>query len=93
MYINTSEASAIIRKELKEKYGYNNRMVSVKSSLYAIKVRCKVDGLDKKGIYRIANKFRSVDYDEITGEILSGGNTYVFIEDTDGRGIPYSKLV
>ena len=28
----------------------------------------------------IVNKFKSIDYDERTGEILAGGNDYVFVK-------------
>ena len=91
--MTTSEKAASIRKELKKTLGYNNRMAAVKSSPGCITVRCKVAGLDVKAIYSIASKFKNVYYDELTGEVLAGGNTYVFVKDEDGYIIPAFELV
>nr|DAV45700.1 MAG TPA: Large polyvalent protein associated domain 29 [Caudoviricetes sp.] len=74
------ERLAAIRKELKE-HGYNNRRVSVRFSGYsAIYVTIKELAINKKEIENIAMKYESYSRDERTGEILSGGNTFVFVD-------------
>lgn len=72
-----------IRQELK-KAGYKvPKEISVRkehtgySSSYNITIKSfKVDFDD---VSKIAKKFNDIDYDE-KGEILSGGNTYIFVE-------------
>lgn len=73
------ERLAAIRKELKE-HGYNNRRVGVRFDGYAILVNIKELAIDKKEIESIAMKYENYDCDERTGEILSGGNTFVFVD-------------
>lgn len=80
-----TEKATAIRKEIKSTLGYNSRQVSVKSNWSAITVRCKAAGLDKKAIARIAYKFESVHWEN--GEILAGGNDFVFVYDENGRSI------
>ena len=91
--MTTAEKAASIRKELKTTLGYNSRMVAVKSRPGAIYIRCKQAGLDVKAIYSIARQFKNVYYDELTGEVLAGGNTYVFVDDERGHSIPLSELI
>lgn len=72
-----------IRQELK-KIGYTSRMVSVSSSsaLYdtAVDVRVKdFETVQINKVREIAKKYEEVDRDERSGEILSGGNTYVHV--------------
>lgn len=73
------ERLAAIRKELKE-HGYNNRRVGVRYDGYAIWVTIKELAIDKKEIESIAMKYESYSRDEHTGEILQGGNTFVFVD-------------
>lgn len=73
------ERLAAIRKELKE-HGYNNRRVGVRFDGYAIWVNIKELAIDKKEIESIAMKYENYDRDERTGEILQGGNTFVFVD-------------
>ena len=82
-----TKAAAEIRSSLKKVLGYTNRQVSVKARDCAVWVKAKVAGLDLQKIYDIAIKYKSVDYCEITGEILSGGNTFVFVDDENGRSV------
>lgn len=78
-----NERLQAIRAELKAN-GYSSRRVGVaiKYSGYSssIRVTIKDREIDKAEIERIARKYRDVDYDEATGEILAGGNTYVFVK-------------
>lgn len=64
--------------------GYNRTKVSVKHSYYGYddgyKVTVKDVSIPLEKIKELVLKFRSVDYDERSGEILSGGNTYVDVE-------------
>lgn len=73
----------LLRKELKDK-GYSSRKVGVRHEYCgyssSIRVTIKDLSIDKEEIKAIANKYRDVDYDERTGEILAGGNTYVFVD-------------
>lgn len=71
-----------ITAELKEA-GYNSRKVSVsvKDSGYStrIDVTIKDPTVNAQAIEAIVNKHDSYELDERTGEILLGGNTYVFV--------------
>ena len=82
-----TEKAAAIRSELKKVLGYTNRQVSVKVRDYAIWVNAKVAGLDMQKVYEISVKYKDVERCEFTGEILSGGNTFVFVEDENGRDV------
>lgn len=73
------ERLAAIRKELKE-HGYNNRRVGVSYDGYAIRLKIKELAIDKKEIENIAMKYENYSRDERTGEILSGGNTFVIVD-------------
>lgn len=82
--MTNKELSAKIRKELKEK-GYSNRDVSIKISYcgYAtssIKATIKNPEVNKKDIETILNCYQEYEIDAVTGEILEGGNTFVFVE-------------
>lgn len=74
-----NERLAAIRKELKE-HGYNNRRVGVSYDGYAIWLNIKELVIDKKEIENIAMKYENYSIDERTGEILQGGNTFVFVD-------------
>lgn len=83
MFLSNKERSAAIRAELK-KLGYNSRQISVRSgncgySSYST-IRILDLSIDIKLVEEACLKFNDVDYDERTGEILEGGNTYVSVE-------------
>lgn len=73
-----SERVVAIRQALKE-HGYNNRKVGVRYDGYAIWLTIKDLAIDIKEIEQLAKGYESYDRDEFTGEILSGGNTFVFV--------------
>lgn len=73
------ERLAAIRKELKE-HGYSNRRVGVSYDGYAIRLTIKELAIEMKEIENIAMKYENYSRDERTGEILSGGNTFVFVD-------------
>lgn len=69
-----------IRTELKE-MGFNSKKISVrKNDCNVVLVTLKDESIDREKIEQIANKHKDVDYCEKTGEILAGGNTYVFVK-------------
>lgn len=73
-----SERLAAIRQALKE-HGYSNRKVGVLYDGYAIWLTIKDLAIDIKEIEQLAKGYESYERDEFTGEILSGGNTFVFV--------------
>lgn len=73
------ERLAAIRQELKE-HGYSNRRVGVSYDGYAIRLTIKELAIEMKEIENIAMKYENYSRDERTGEILSGGNTFVFVD-------------
>lgn len=83
MYIGRNERCKIIREELK-KNGINTKMVSVtgKSCGYSDSITVKIKDLkiNKKLVDEIAIKQKEVSYCQVSGEILEGCNTYVFID-------------
>lgn len=81
-YTTTAQKAAKIRQALKSELGLNSRQVSVRCSAGggAIRVEILAPVGDKfPRIKRIANAQESIRYCEYSGEILSGGNTYVSV--------------
>lgn len=83
MFLSNKERSAAIRAELK-KLGYDSKQISVRSgncgySSYST-ITIKDLSIDIELVKDACLKFNDVDYDERTGEILEGGNTYVRVE-------------
>ncbi|MCC8080038.1 MAG: hypothetical protein LIO57_08315 [Oscillospiraceae bacterium] len=80
------ELNASIKAELK-KAGYNVRdfSVSVKDAGYstAVHVTVKTPFVRLDAVERLLTGFSSYERDTVTGEILQGGNTYVFTEYDD----------
>ena len=70
-----SEKSRELKKELKNKF--KEVKFSVRSGSGSINVSW-TDFPTVEAVQEIANKYESVRYDEYTGEILCGGNTFVF---------------
>jgi hypothetical protein len=73
------ELAKELRSQLKE-LGYNRTMVSVTSDYNSINVAVKSIDVDFKKVAELANSYEKLDRDEMTGEILQGGNTYVYID-------------
>ncbi|MDU7038847.1 MAG: hypothetical protein E6346_05695 [Lactococcus lactis] len=69
-----------IRKEIKSDKGYTNRDVKVNCSNGSIYINVMNYEVDCNYLEDLAKKHEQVDYDEITGEILSGGNTFIFVK-------------
>lgn len=80
----TQSLRTSIRKEIKG-LGLTTKDVSIKIDVHAVRVRAKNESVDLKKIQDAIMKYESYDRDEKTGEILSGGNTFIFILDINGR--------
>lgn len=83
--VERDELAIRAAQELKSKLGYNQRQVSIRYKLagYSDSLYFTIRDIKNVNINKVeefANKFKSVDYDEKTGEILAGGNTYVFVK-------------
>lgn len=98
-YISTTDKCAIIRKQLKEQYKWSSRKVSVRADLYSggssINITVKHADVNEDIVEKVARQFESIDRCEHTGEILSGGNTYLHVTVTKEveheRSEPYMK--
>ena len=81
--LSNKELGAKIRAELKAA-GIPARAVSVRVSdagyETAVRVKIKDINVDRDVVERIAKQYREVDRDERSGEILAGGNTFVFVD-------------
>lgn len=77
------ELSQSIRNDLKA-HGYNSRAVgvSVKDCGYSTSVYIKIKSpeISRKAVEDIINHLEEIEREERTYEILSGGNTFVFVE-------------
>ena len=81
--MQTKEHAAEIRKALKSK-GITSKQVSVRTSLYSmgssIRATVKDPGIEIETVREIAESHQRVRYCEASGEILSGGNMFVFVD-------------
>lgn len=78
------ESAAAIRRELKTRYGWTSRDVSVKSDVYSmgssLRVLIKNPAVSVSKVREVANEYERVRYDEASGEILSGGNRFLDVD-------------
>lgn len=72
-------AGAQIRQELKKQFGATSRQISVREGRYSIDLTIKAEGFNRKAVEKIAKQHESIDRCERTGEILSGGNTFISV--------------
>lgn len=79
-YSLKNRASAM-RKLFKDLFGYNNKKLSIKCSRgSAVNIEILDSNIRLNQIKDIAEQFKQVYYDERSGEILSGGNIFVFVD-------------
>lgn len=77
MYVSAADK---VREAIKG-LGYNSRQVSVrKDNGTSVEVRIKDVTVDFEAVDRAAHQFEKVDRCEYSGEILCGGNTFVFVQ-------------
>lgn len=96
-YTSAADEAKIIRDLIKKEFGYTSRQVSVKSRSSTLDITIKDPMIKIKPIEEIAKRFQKIDRCEASGEILSGGNRYVFVDYSDearaARAQPYLKAV
>lgn len=84
--MNTNELRKQVRETVKN-FGLTNKdvSISVKCSGFSdrVDIRAKRE-IDFKGLQIALSKFKQIDYCSASGEILGGGNTFVFIHHPDG---------
>lgn len=76
--MTTKERVQAIRNTLKSN-GYSNRQIGVTND-GAIWVTIKDSNIKLEDIENFVKKYEHYYTDEATGEILSGGNTFVFVQ-------------
>ncbi len=81
---STSTLRTQVRQEIKN-LGLKRTDVSVTVDVYCVRVQAKHENVNLKQIQDALCKYESYERDEMTGEILSGGNTFVFVKDMNGR--------
>lgn len=94
-----------IKKALKEK-GYASKDISIRKKYggysVAYYVKIKTPYIDKDAISKIVRKFESFEMCQASGEILMGGNTYIFVSYENSKveelsrlfkKLPYEKIV
>lgn len=75
------DRASAMRKLFKDLYGFNNRKLSIKCSRGgAINIEILDSDIKLNQIKDIAEQFEQVYYDKMSGEILSGGNIFVFVD-------------
>jgi len=72
-----------VRDALKAELGLNSRAVSVRRSGCSIRVTIKRADVKRAPVEEIAERAKSIRYCEASGEILQGGNTFVFVDYSD----------
>lgn len=72
----------------------NDVSISVRVSRYSNKIEtyAKHDKVDLKQLHQTLKTFKYVDRCEKSGEILAGGNTYVFVHDAQNRCANWSDF-
>ena len=84
--ISSSKEIAKIMRNLFKKLGYGTKDLSIVMSRggYESSIRIKIKtykaSLDKDFIKNVADRFKHIDYDERSGEILAGGNLFIFVD-------------
>lgn len=74
------EKAQAIRKNLKAAHGYTARQVSISCSRgSAINITIKCPLVKKHLVEAAAKGYESIDRCKFSGEILSGGNTFIFV--------------
>ena len=80
------DEASIIRGKLKKELGLSSRDVSVKTQQGGTSSAVKVSVKTKKGLAKmqeiknIGQSLENYDRDERSGEILMGGNTFIFVD-------------
>lgn len=84
MATRTNTLRTQVRNEVKA-LGLTRSDVSISVDVHRVRIQAKHENVDLKKVQDAVGKYESYDRDEMTGEILSGGNTFVFVVDQNGR--------
>jgi hypothetical protein len=85
----TSDHTVCIRQSLRAK-GIKQSQVSVRTPHYgSIEIRIHDPSVKKFEVEEVANPHESIRYDHASGEILSGGNTFVNVSYSERAVIAY----
>lgn len=77
---STADLAKMLKKELKQHFP--DTKFSVRSEVYSMGSNINVyytDGPNLNAVEQIANSYKRVDRDERSGEILAGGNRFIFV--------------
>lgn len=74
----SADISKQIRSELKA-VGISSRQVGVQSDSNGARIKVKDFAVDFNLVKQLAKKFESIRYCQYSGEVLSGGNTYISV--------------
>ena len=77
-YVSAREKAKVIRAKLKE-WGFSGRDVSVRSSRGCVDISIKTDAISTEAVEKIAKPHEEISRCEYSHEILSGGNTFIFV--------------
>lgn len=79
--LDLKEKAKLLRKDLKNNLGYTAKQVSVRMSAgSALYVTIKDYKVDVEAVEKEARKYEEISYDEVSREILAGGNDFVFVD-------------
>lgn len=79
--LDLKDKAKLLRKDLKDNLGYTAKQVNVRMSAgTALNVTIKDYNVDVAAVTKEAFKYEEISYDEISGEILAGGNDFIFVE-------------
>lgn len=83
--MNTTQEAAAVRQALKSELKLTTKQVSVRkgSGGHSINVYIHDPCVELSAVESIARRAESIQRCEITGEIMQGGNTFVFVEYSD----------
>jgi hypothetical protein len=80
----SKETAKAVRQLIKKELNLSSRQVSVTNQYggtsSAVYVNVKKLDIDLKPIEKLTDQFENYDRDQATGEILMGGNTYIFVQ-------------
>jgi hypothetical protein len=76
--MTTQDLRTQVRAEIKN-LGLTKKDVSIKVDHRAVRVKALHLNVDVDLVESVLSKFENYERDEATGEILCGGNTYVFV--------------
>ncbi len=82
--MHSTDAAQKVRSDLKAELGLSSKAVSVrKTNGGSVRVTIRTLGVSRDAVETIARRVQEIRRCEFSGEILEGGNTFVFIDFDD----------